>query len=253
MQERLVHLHFHGQRGLHGLQCTAEGGLLGFVYGEGRVVTTAQVEIFDELLGVLSLLLTLLHGPLFEPRKCYVCAVEVGTHGQVGMRSVQLHLDLLVHQGLGCLCKVLPEFHEVRGSAAMVLLPLRLVHMHRYVLLALSLDVGLDGHVRLGVGDACQAVASSYLVIIQESLGGLVHRAFQDLPCTTGAGTSAARVRELEALLLCLVKNEDVLRALKGLGAVRCVKGDLVVHRNAATVTTTANAPLTTVHGSYGQ
>mmetsp|Transcript_89020 Transcript_89020/g.260167 ORF Transcript_89020/g.260167 Transcript_89020/m.260167 type:complete len:254 (-) Transcript_89020:220-981(-) len=253
MEERLVHLHFHGQRSLHGLQRASPCRLSRLVDRERRVIAAPQVDVLDELLSVLPLLLALLHCPGLEARERHVCTVEVGAHGEVGVRGIELHLDLLVHQGLGCLCKVLPEFHEVRGSAAMVLLPLRLVHMHRYVLLALSLDVGLDGHVRLGVGDACQAVASSYLVIIQESLGGLVHRAFQDLPCTTGAGTSAARVRELEALLLCLVKNEDVLRALKGLGAVRCVKGDLVVHRNAATVTTTANAPLTTVHGSYGQ
>lgn len=59
--------------------------------------------------------------------------------------------------------------------------------------------VGGDGAVGGGVGHAGQHEALAHLVIIQERLVGLVHSASVDLAGARRAGTSAARVGQVNA------------------------------------------------------
>ena len=99
--------------------------------------------------------------------------------------------------------------------------------------LELVLAVGLDGNVRSCVCDARQAVALAGLVIIQEGLVALVDAALQDLPSAARAGAGAAGVRQLQALLLSLIQDVDVLRALEGLSSIRGLQGDLEVRGHA--------------------
>merc|ERR550532_734557 len=97
----------------------------------------------------------------------------------------------------------------------------------------LILAMRLDGDIGRGVSHARQAVAIAHLVIIQERLIRLVDRARDDLASAARAGASTTRVWELQALLLGLVQNVDVLRALELLSAIRSVQGHLVVRSNA--------------------
>merc|ERR1712061_746719 len=97
----------------------------------------------------------------------------------------------------------------------------------------LVLAVRLDGHIRGGVGDAREAEALARLVVVQEGLVGLVDRALDDLPSAARARTRTARVRQLNAVLLGLVQDVHVLRALEGLLTVWGLQGHLEVCRNA--------------------
>merc|ERR1719356_1710000 len=85
----------------------------------------------------------------------------------------------------------------------------------------LILAMRLDGHVRGGVRDAGQAEAIARLVVVEESLVRLVDGALDDLPRAARARACAARVGQLNALLLGLVQDVHVLLALEGLLAVR--------------------------------
>merc|ERR1719263_195250 len=78
------------------------------------------------------------------------------------------------------------------------------------------LAVGLDGHIRGGVGHAGEAEAIAGLVLIEEGLVGLVDGAIDDLARAAGAGAGAAGVGQLDALLLSLVQDVDILGALEG-------------------------------------
>ena len=93
----------------------------------------------------------------------------------------------------------------------------------------LVLAVGLDGHVGCGIGHASEAKALAHLVIIQEGLVALINAAREHLAGAAGAGASAARVRQLQALLLSLIQHVHVLRAVEGLGAIRSLQGHLEV------------------------
>merc|ERR1719188_822744 len=79
----------------------------------------------------------------------------------------------------------------------------------------LVLAVGLDGHVRGGVGDASQAEAIAHLVVVQEGLVRLVDGAGQHLARAARAGARPARVRQLDSLLFRLVQDVHVLGALE--------------------------------------
>eukprot|EP00443_Scrippsiella_acuminata_P093739 CAMPEP_0115417014 /NCGR_PEP_ID=MMETSP0271-20121206/23907_1 /TAXON_ID=71861 /ORGANISM="Scrippsiella trochoidea, Strain CCMP3099" /LENGTH=146 /DNA_ID=CAMNT_0002841391 /DNA_START=139 /DNA_END=576 /DNA_ORIENTATION=+ len=81
----------------------------------------------------------------------------------------------------------------------------------------LVLAMRLDGHVRGGVRDAREAETLARLVVVQEGLVGLVDRALDDLPGAARARARAARVGQLDAVLLRLVQDVHVLRALEGL------------------------------------
>eukprot|EP00446_Apocalathium_sp_SHHI-4_P085402 CAMPEP_0177471270 /NCGR_PEP_ID=MMETSP0369-20130122/20672_1 /TAXON_ID=447022 ORGANISM="Scrippsiella hangoei-like, Strain SHHI-4" /NCGR_SAMPLE_ID=MMETSP0369 /ASSEMBLY_ACC=CAM_ASM_000364 /LENGTH=77 /DNA_ID=CAMNT_0018945839 /DNA_START=115 /DNA_END=345 /DNA_ORIENTATION=+ len=75
----------------------------------------------------------------------------------------------------------------------------------------------LDRDVGGRIGHACEAEAIVRLVLIQESLIGLVDRALEDPAGTRGARARAARIGQLNTLLLGLIKDVHVLRALEGL------------------------------------
>ena len=62
--------------------------------------------------------------------------------------------------------------------------------------------MGGDGAVGGGVGDAGQDEAVALLGVIEERLVGLVNGSLLDLAGAAGAGTSAARVGQIEAGLL---------------------------------------------------
>ena len=100
-------------------------------------------------------------------------------------------------------------------------------------LLELILAVSLDGHIRSRVAHASEAEALAHLVVIQEGLVGLVDSASRNLAGAAGAGASTAGVRQLDALLLSLVEDVHVLRALEGLRAIRGLQGHLKVGRNS--------------------
>merc|ERR1719436_441658 len=97
------------------------------------------------------------------------------------------------------------------------------------------LAVSLDRHIRGRVSDAREAEAVVHLVVVQEGLVRLVDRAFDHLARAARARAGAARVRQLEALLLGLVQDVDVIWALEGLLAVRSLQGHRVMHCNVPT------------------
>merc|ERR1719201_190210 len=72
----------------------------------------------------------------------------------------------------------------------------------------------LDGHVARRVGHAREAEALLHLVVVQEGLVGLIDAARDDLASTARARARAARVGEVDAVLLRLVEDVDVLGAL---------------------------------------
>ena len=90
--------------------------------------------------------------------------------------------------------------------------------------------MGLDGAVAGGVGHAGQNKASFDLVIVEEALVRLIHGASGELAGTGGAGTSAAGVGEVNALLLSGVEDVLVVRNLNGLVKTLALvdEGDLV-------------------------
>lgn len=79
------------------------------------------------------------------------------------------------------------------------------------------LSVNLDGAVRGGVGDASEDEALLHLIVVEEVLLGLVHRALLEDTGAGGAGTGAAGVRQVNAGLLRGVDDENIVSALNGL------------------------------------
>merc|ERR1740121_378140 len=93
----------------------------------------------------------------------------------------------------------------------------------------LILAMRLDRHVGGRVGHASEAKAVARLVVIQEGLVGLIDGARKDLAGATRARSCTARVRQLNAFLLGLVKDIRVFGALEFLGAIRGLQGYLEV------------------------
>mmetsp|Transcript_82080 Transcript_82080/g.264875 ORF Transcript_82080/g.264875 Transcript_82080/m.264875 type:complete len:213 (+) Transcript_82080:729-1367(+) len=98
--------------------------------------------------------------------------------------------------------------------------------------LELLLAVRLDRDIRGRVRHASQAEAIAHLPVVQECLVGLVDGARDDLAGTAGAGACTARVGQLNTLLLSLVEDVNVLRALEGRLAVGRLQGHLEVRRD---------------------
>merc|ERR1719436_1497237 len=94
--------------------------------------------------------------------------------------------------------------------------------------------VRLDGHVGRRVRHAGKAETLLHLVVVQERLVRLVDGALHDLARAAGAGASAAGIGQLDALLLRLVQDVRVLRALELLRALGGLQGDLEVGGHAA-------------------
>ena len=74
--------------------------------------------------------------------------------------------------------------------------------------------MGEDLAVRGRVGDAGEAVAVAHLVVVEERAVRLVDGALGHLARARRARAGAARVGQVDALLLSLVQNVDVARAL---------------------------------------
>merc|ERR550539_2216059 len=94
---------------LHGLQRSAplHAGGLGDVLEDN--LASSSVLIFDELLAMVSLLVGVLLEEGGEAAVSDVISVEVVSHGHVDVAGVQLHVDLLVDQGLAVLLVVLSD------------------------------------------------------------------------------------------------------------------------------------------------
>merc|ERR1712020_827621 len=94
---------------LHGLQRSPplHGGRLSDVLEDN--LASSSVLILDELLGVVSLLVGGLLEEGGEAAVSDVISVEVVSHGHVDVAGVQLHVDLLVDQGLAVLLVVLSD------------------------------------------------------------------------------------------------------------------------------------------------
>ena len=78
----------------------------------------------------------------------------------------------------------------------------------------LLLLVGLDRAVGSGVGHARQRKALGHLVVVEERAVRLVNGALGDLARARRARARAARVGQVDAILLSLVQNVDVGRAV---------------------------------------
>ena len=78
----------------------------------------------------------------------------------------------------------------------------------------LLLLVGLDGAVRGGVRHAREGEALAHLVVVEERAVRLVDGARGHLARARRARAGAARVGQVDALLLSLVQNVNVARAL---------------------------------------
>ena len=71
-----------------------------------------------------------------------------------------------------------------------------------------------DRAVRGRVHDAREHEAGAHLVVVEEGLVGLVDGSGRHLSGARGARSRAARVGQVDALLLSLVQNVNVARAL---------------------------------------
>merc|ERR1712110_588540 len=71
--------------------------------------SSSSVLVLDELLGVVSLLVGVLLEEGVEAAVGDVIPVEVVSQGHVDVAGVQLHVDLLVDQGLAVLLVVLSD------------------------------------------------------------------------------------------------------------------------------------------------
>ena len=78
----------------------------------------------------------------------------------------------------------------------------------------LLLLVGEDGAVRRRVRDAREAEAAAHLLVVEERAVRLVNLASGHLARARRARAGAARVGQVDALLLSLVQNVNVARAL---------------------------------------
>merc|ERR1712203_803137 len=94
---------------LHGLERSAplHAGGLGDVLEDN--LASSSVLILDELLAMVSLLVGVLLEEGGEAAVSDVISVEVVRHGHVDVAGVQLHVDLLVDQGLAVLLVVLSD------------------------------------------------------------------------------------------------------------------------------------------------
>eukprot|EP00403_Amphidinium_massartii_P025956 CAMPEP_0178400946 /NCGR_PEP_ID=MMETSP0689_2-20121128/16049_1 /TAXON_ID=160604 /ORGANISM="Amphidinium massartii, Strain CS-259" /LENGTH=139 /DNA_ID=CAMNT_0020021753 /DNA_START=192 /DNA_END=611 /DNA_ORIENTATION=- len=92
----------------------------------------------------------------------------------------------------------------------------------------------LDGHIGGCVGHASEAETLIHLVVVQEGLITLVNAAIKHLASAAGARASSARVGELDAILLSLVQDVDVLWALNDGLTIWGLQGHFVVRRHIA-------------------
>ena len=81
----------------------------------------------------------------------------------------------------------------------------------------LFFSVGLDGAVRGWVCHAGQHETSFDLIVVQEALIGLINGAGGDFASASGTSTSAAGVRQVDALLFCCVEDVLIIRDFDGL------------------------------------
>jgi len=97
----------------------------------------------------------------------------------------------------------------------------------------LLLGVSLDSHIGGRVGNAGKDESISDLAVLEERLVGLVDGTGNNLTGAGRTGTSTARVWKVKSLLLSLVENVGVIRALNDLLALRSLEGDLVGGSNS--------------------
>merc|ERR1719471_2356024 len=103
------------------------------------------------------------------------------------------------------------------------------LHLRSQLILAMRLDC----HVGSGICYACEAKAIIHLVVVQESLIRLIDGTFKDFAGTAGTRTRTAGIGELQAFLLGLIQDVDVLLALKLLRSVGSLQCDLEVRSDS--------------------
>merc|ERR1719471_2375050 len=114
----------------------------------------------------------------------------------------------------------------------------------------LILAMRLDCHVGSGICYACEAEAVIHLVVVQESLIRLIDGTLKDFAGTAGTRTRTAGIGELQAFLLGLIQDVDVLLALELLRSVRSLQCDLEVRSDP---TACGHRVDYSRHGSGGQ
>ena len=73
-----------------------------------------------------------------------------------------------------------------------------------------------DGAVTLGVGNACKNKSIGHLVVIKESLFGLVNFSFKNLSGACGAGSGTATVWKLNSGFFGGIDDEDIIGTVDG-------------------------------------
>jgi len=90
--------------------------------------------------------------------------------------------------------------------------------------------MGLDGAVGGGIGHAGQHESGFDLIVIKEALVRLINRSRGELAGTGGAGTRAAGIRQINALLFSGIEDVLIVGNLNGLVETLAFgdQGDLV-------------------------
>mmetsp|Transcript_85924 Transcript_85924/g.205954 ORF Transcript_85924/g.205954 Transcript_85924/m.205954 type:complete len:202 (-) Transcript_85924:115-720(-) len=196
---------------------------------------------------MLALFLTLLVGPFLEPRERHVCTVKVGRHRQVRVRGSKFHLHLLVQQVLTLLREVLAEADSRRGRTSGM-------HFHHLPVcrrlgrgtlqrtIDLLLHVRLDANILCRLRHAGQAVAILDLLLVEEGLVRLVHRALEYLAGAAGAGAGTASIGQIQPSFGGHIQNIFIRRALDFGHPCRGFQGNLVLHGNSFTEGLGSNA-----------
>jgi len=128
VQQALVHRFLELEGGLHSLERSAplHGGRLGNVLELAATPTAGLV--LHQLHAMITLLVRGLPEEGGEPVESLVVPVEPGAHGEIDIAGVELHVDLLVDEGLRILMVVLSYF-----GSHLALESLRLVLLKRFI------------------------------------------------------------------------------------------------------------------------
>lgn len=106
----------------------------------------------------------------------------------------------------------------------------------------IGLLVGGDDGVRSRYGNTSEYPAFGNLVVVKETIVGLIHRSAYHFTCAGRTSTCTARVREIEAVLLRCVQNIRIPGTIDHFTSVRCLQSHFV--RSHATQSVSAAAAL---------
>jgi len=109
VEQGLVHSLFKLEGRLHGLKGCTPLHLVRLGDVEEDDLSTSVGLVLHQLHAVFALLIRGLLEVRGEPVQSLFITVKPGAHGQVDVAGVELHVDLLVKQGLGILVEILSD------------------------------------------------------------------------------------------------------------------------------------------------